>query len=375
MFFSTLKTRTQRTAFTLVELLVVISIIGVLVSLLLPAVQKAREAARILHCKNNLKQIGLAVLNYESSQRVLPAGGWVEDAGRIDIHPTYTGGSFNPYSGKQFSWVVEVLPFLEEQALYEQFDRTYDPANPSDHDIFSGSRPAESEPFAQSIATLKCPSDLPDAQPLRTQGKIFAKGNYAAYISPTHLEHEDNIPGALGGFDPGTPQGQRMGKILDGNSNTILAAEVRVRDDDQDPRGVWATPWAGSSLLSADVHFKLTIRAGRIRPDGFRPITTFPRFATQYPNTAVGYGDQIRPVPDLTAAAIDGMPCSEYEGEATFASAAPRSRHPGGVFAVWLDGHVDFLADEIDIITFAHQVCTKDNEESFTPKPKDEPAN
>ncbi len=100
----------RRTGFTLVELLVVIAIIGILVALLLPAVQQAREAARRIQCANNLKQIGLAVLNYESSNKTLPAGS--------------TSASVN-ISGPYFStWSVDILPFMEEQAIYDIWDPT-----------------------------------------------------------------------------------------------------------------------------------------------------------------------------------------------------------------------------------------------------------
>src|SRR3989304_6136809 len=92
--------------FTLVELLVVIAIIGILIALLLPAVQAAREAARRLQCSNNLKQVGLALLNYESSNRVFPFGGLGTQ-----------GGGFG------HSWWVRILPFIEQNAVYEKFDQ------------------------------------------------------------------------------------------------------------------------------------------------------------------------------------------------------------------------------------------------------------
>src|SRR5215207_2473001 len=92
----------SRGGFTLVELLVVIAIIGVLVALLLPAIQAAREAARRAQCQNNLKQIGLACLNYESARRVLPYGNMISNS---------TGGTF--HSG----WTIEILPYVENSAL------------------------------------------------------------------------------------------------------------------------------------------------------------------------------------------------------------------------------------------------------------------
>src|SRR5688500_20191952 len=97
----------RRPAMTLVELLVVIAIIGILITMLLPAIQAAREAARQSSCRNNLKQIGLAVLNYEQANNRLPPGGiWNEDV---------------RYGGSVY---VHLLPMLEEPALYEAFDFT-----------------------------------------------------------------------------------------------------------------------------------------------------------------------------------------------------------------------------------------------------------
>lgn len=104
-----------RAAFTLIELLVVIAIIGVLVGLLLPAVQSARAAARRMQCSNHMRQMGLAVANYHSAFKKLPLAWWLETP------PTR---SFN---GKV--WGISILPFIEEQALFEQYDHSRLPVN------------------------------------------------------------------------------------------------------------------------------------------------------------------------------------------------------------------------------------------------------
>ena len=108
----------RRRAFTLVELLVVIAIIAMLVSILLPAVQSAREAARRAHCANNMRQVGLALINYESAITHFPPPGY---AG-VNTEPTLAFGDFDPQGGRMLSWIVLTLPFLEEQSLYDQFD-------------------------------------------------------------------------------------------------------------------------------------------------------------------------------------------------------------------------------------------------------------
>ncbi len=104
-------------AFTLVELLVVIAIIGILVGLLLPAVQAAREAARRMQCSNNLKQIGLAIHNYELANKRIPPGA-VWNGGTVDV----TFGRFVGPINERGSCHAFMLPFLEQQALYNQFD-------------------------------------------------------------------------------------------------------------------------------------------------------------------------------------------------------------------------------------------------------------
>ncbi|MEM7317335.1 MAG: DUF1559 domain-containing protein, partial [Planctomycetota bacterium] len=103
----------QHQAFTLVELLVVIAIIGILVALLLPAVQQARDAARRVQCQNNLKNLGLALLNYESANKELPPSSvWPFD--------TRPGDRANVQLGP--NWVILILPYIEEQGLADSFD-------------------------------------------------------------------------------------------------------------------------------------------------------------------------------------------------------------------------------------------------------------
>src|SRR5690606_26943310 len=114
----TLGPASGRRAFSLVELLVVIAIVGVLVALLLPALGRAREAARRTICSNNLRQLGLAVLGYEAAVGKLPPGGIAGENPR----PTIAYGRFDPRSGPMLSWAVLVMPFFEEAALAEQFD-------------------------------------------------------------------------------------------------------------------------------------------------------------------------------------------------------------------------------------------------------------
>ncbi len=353
----------DRGAFTLVELLVVIAVVGVLISILLPAVQAAREAARRMHCKNNLRQVGLAVVAYESSFKSLPPAGIVSYCnppinrrcdGSFDMRPSTPG---NPL----FSWLTQILPQLEEQSLYDRFD----------FDAGILNQDAANGPQAEVLGLLVCPSDRTGPRlakmPDLTGETEFGKGNYAGFPSPVHCSHGEYVAGALGGFRPGPDVkfGQRLNKIKDGNSKTLLATEVRTRADPTDARGAWALPWAGSSLVSPDVHpqpleeynilaWKKSVYRPRDDADA--------ELSAQTPNKQFHIFDVLFRC-DSVASLLEGMPCANYAHSGTlggFWSAAPRSLHAGGVNVVVLDGHVGFMSDDVDFVALARMVCVND---------------
>ncbi len=328
----------QRFGFTLVELLVVIAIIGVLVSLLLPAVQSAREAARRLQCTNQLKQLSLALLTYENQIGQLPASGIVDmESGDQRGYP-----GFEPRSGKMFSWIVLLLPFIEQQPLHDAFN--FDVAITEQN----------GEPQSTQLPLLTCPSD-------QTSGRIYenstlagrkryAKGNYAAYVSPYHIDLQLSSPGALI-----SGRKQRVTDIVDGTSQTWALSEVRARDHVLDERGVWALPWTGASLLAFDLHeLKGVSDEGDLGPYEPAPASLG---LTQLPNGDLLNGDTLYTCPLANEAALEGMKCI---GGTNYLSAAPRSQHPGGVFVAFVDGHVEFVNNGIDEIVMAYRIAIND---------------
>ena len=182
-------TRTRRRGFTLVELLVVIAIIGVLVALLLPAVQAAREAARRAQCMNNVKQFGLAIANHVSAKKDALPPGMTQETG--------------PYRGVTF-WVY-LLPYLEQQTVYAQWDFK---------NLANNSLNANS-PAATPIATLLCPSDQPDERVVNFPAVVGGSTmNYAGYYAVTSYAgnhgtfsyYPNNIPRNTTNPPPNPPQ-------------------------------------------------------------------------------------------------------------------------------------------------------------------------
>jgi prepilin-type N-terminal cleavage/methylation domain-containing protein len=214
--FMTVHYRRQRCAFTLVELLVVIAIIGILVALLLPAVQAAREAARRTQCTNNLKQIGLAILNYENPHKELPPGGLTPASG-----------------GYGHSWWVRILPYVEQNAVYEQFNQEI----PNSGWLgFTSSNPNRDLLRNLQFSFMYCPSSsLPKlvlTSPQHSSSNIMSPTYTGVSGATDHATAKNKNP--LGGEDGRISlggafivhRGVSLAEFRDGTSNTMMVAET-----------------------------------------------------------------------------------------------------------------------------------------------------
>ncbi|MFI4876764.1 MAG: DUF1559 domain-containing protein, partial [Blastopirellula sp. JB062] len=302
--------RRKYEGFTLVELLVVIAIIGVLIALLLPAVQQAREAARRMQCTNNLKQLGLAMHNYHDTFGKFPPG----VVGRTNYDP--------PSSGPQFekcppTWMQMILPFIEQGNLYEGMKQHF--AN--------GEMAATAPGRFTVIESLTCPSD-PGAPKLIDTGASSPwyerwgfNGNYVAcsgseYFTPSDDPHMVNRNGMFY-----AKSATKFADVVDGTSNTAMMSEILL------------VPYGGSAGEVID------LRGGYYFA---RRISVC--FSTrEAPNTLIG--DRL--------SSCQSMPFAPCNGQGTDdAIMHARSRHIGGANVTLGDASVRFVSETIDRTVF-----------------------
>jgi prepilin-type N-terminal cleavage/methylation domain-containing protein len=338
-------------AFTLVELLVVIAIIGVLVALLLPAVQAAREAARRSQCLNNLKQLSLGCMSHESANGVLPYGR------KFDMWDTYT-------------WTQKILPYIEQQAVYNLYWTLPDP-------VFVDNGPEKADTLGplgddvrirqarhSQIPLFYCPSDVtPTANEMWKLPYGFWRGSYRGCVGAGDMYGNRIV--ALDGPIPqfawaggmaavSTPyqapplpkvpiqKGVRLKEINDGTSNTILFSEgiVPTVEDWGGAMGETIYGNMGGALFSA---YTTPNSSEEDIINGVCPAT-------------VGDTSYVAP-----CRSTNEGPQGKPAGQGLYAAA--RGVHPGGVSVSMIDGSVRFVPDSVDLVVW-HAVATRDYQES-----------
>ncbi|MCA9187408.1 MAG: DUF1559 domain-containing protein [Pirellulaceae bacterium] len=313
--------RTRPRAFTLVELLVVIAIIGLLVALLLPAVNAAREAARKIQCTNNLKNISLAMHNYHSARNVFPPAIVVRSGAASDGDK----GQFQQGRRLFANWAILLLPYIEEQSLYDSFTLNADGGVQISDPINSGPRGTE-------LAVMLCPSDQGLGSRMSLSLGNWARGNYGingGQYLPILWDREGvgDDPFAQGIAPLG--EGINIKKITDGTTKTLMFGELRVGLGDRDRRGVWAMGMVGSSIHWRHASNQVNAPNSCQRGDDDVKDSQF----------------IIQDVDEQTLLSNCMYPDAGYsEG----AQSVVRSVHPGGVNVAMCDGSVRFISDFVE---------------------------
>jgi len=325
--------------FTLIELLVVIAIIAVLIALLLPAVQAAREAARRSQCVNNLKQIGLAVHNYES------------------VHGSFIPSVMYPSPVDNWGWgpsgILSMLPFIEQTALWNAYNVGAVACNGNGCQLYE----ANTTVFNTQIAAFLCPSDGPE--------RAVSMTSYLGNVGGPH-----QLSPFSGTFVP-TPSDEwltagtvtvKMGSITDGTSNTALFSESLTGTTNP------TLVFPGKTAKSRRTHFPAPGMSNReaTAAGAQANVAACQSIPVSTPGSSSEKGDWFRAFPFYINFCVynhmgtpNSIACSSSETGADntwgldyFGSSPPSSNHPGGVNLVLADGSVRFIKDTVDQATW-----------------------
>ena len=324
-------TKHKRSAFTLVELLVVIAIIGILIGMLLPAVQEVREAARRTACANNIRQLGLAAMNYESAHSEFPPGdNWNRNTTYLTNHTRgvpVTPRPNNPNLGRKIGWGLYLLPFAEQNNLYDLFESSTNRFNDDWYLKLDGN----GKPLASyELPMFLCPSD-PKGKlntnyshvNLASQGKYYSASNYVANAGCCWIYESGNrnFSGDWGPFARNSRT--TFSEIQDGSTNVIMLGERSSRTEAEsghpNPRVSFGAIWAGVLLKPQ------TFAAGAA--DGQERAPEASVMGVVYNSNALDWGVNGRRTPQCLVS----------------------SDHPAGGNVVRCDGSTAYLSDNLAI--------------------------